>query len=69
MTDTELLEAKIDQSGLKKSYIAQKIAISAFSLAKKLRNENEFKATEINKMCKLLNISSLEEKERIFFAN
>lgn len=69
MTDTELLEAIIDQSGLKKSYIAQKIGISAFSLAKKLRNENEFKATEIDKMCKLLNISSLEDKERIFFAN
>ena len=68
MTNTTLLEEKINDSGLKKSYIAKKIGITAFSLAKKIRNENEFKASEINGLCALLKIDSAEEKERIFFA-
>lgn len=69
MTNTELLEKKIDKSGYKKSYIAKAIGLkSAFGLAKKIRNESEFKAKEINKLCELLKIESLEEKERIFFA-
>jgi hypothetical protein len=69
MTNTELLEQKIAESGYKKSYIAKAIGLkSAYGLAKKIRNENEFKATEINALCDLLNIDSLDEKEQIFFA-
>lgn len=69
MTNTALLEKFIDESGLKKSYIAKAIGITAYSLAKKIRNENEFKASEINGLCNLLKIDSAEDKERIFFAN
>ena len=70
MTNTELLEEKIDKSGYKRSYIAKAIGLkSTFGLAKKIRNENEFKAKEINALCQLLKIDTLEEKERIFFAN
>lgn len=69
MTNTVLLEQKISQSGYKKSYIAKVIGLTAYSLAKKVRNESEFKAKEINLLCDLLSIDSLEEKERIFFAN
>lgn len=69
MTNTELLEEKINASGYKRSYIAKAIGLkSAYGLAKKIRNETEFKACEINALCDLLNIDSLEEKERIFFA-
>ena len=69
MTNTELLEKKIDESGFKKSYIAKRIGLkSTYALSKKIRNENEFKATEINRLCELLKINSLEEKELIFFA-
>lgn len=69
MTNTELLEKVIEKSGFKKSYIAKTIGITAYSLAKKIRNENEFKASEINGLCNLLKIDSADEKERIFFAN
>lgn len=70
MTNTELLEEKIAESGYKKSYIAKAIGLkSVYGLTKKIRNENEFKAKEINALCDLLNINSLDEKERIFFAN
>lgn len=69
MTNTELLEKRINESGYKKSYIAKAIGLkSAYGLAKKIRNENEFKAKEINALCELLGIDSLDEKERIFFA-
>ncbi len=69
MTNTELLEKKINESGFKKSYIAKRIGLkSTYGLSKKIRNENEFKATEINALCELLRIDSLEEKEQIFFA-
>lgn len=69
MTNTELLEKKIDESGYKRRFIAKAIGLkSAYGLAKKIRNETEFKAAEINALCKLLKIDSLEEKEAIFFA-
>ena len=69
MTNTELLEAAIERSGYKKSYIAKVIGITAYCLARKIRNESEFKASEINMLCKLLKIKTAAEKERIFFAH
>jgi hypothetical protein len=63
-----MLEKIIADSGLKKSYIAKTIGITGYSLTKKIRNENEFKATEINALCNLLKIDSLELKDEIFFA-
>lgn len=69
MTNTALLEKLIGQSGYKRSYIAKAIGLkSAYGLAKKVRNETEFKATEINALCDLLGIENLELKEQIFFA-
>ena len=69
MTNTELLERKISDSGYKKSYIAKAIGLkSVFGLSNKINNKTEFKASEINTLCELLKIESVEEKERIFFA-
>lgn len=68
MTNTKLLEKIIEQSGLKKNFIARKIGLSPYGLAKKINNETEFKTSEVNKLCKILNISDLAEKDRIFFA-
>lgn len=69
MTNTALLEEKIEASGLKKSFIARAIGLSAYGLAKKINNETEFKTSEVNGLCKILNITDLAEKDRIFFAN
>ena len=70
MTNTELLNKRIEASGYKRSYIAKAIGLkSAYGLSKKINNETEFKATEINALCELLNINSLEEKEAIFYKN
>lgn len=67
MTNVKLLQEIIAKSGFQKDYIAKSIGITVYSLAKKIRNENEFKASEINGLCEVLGIQSVEERVRIFF--
>jgi len=68
MTDTKKLLEVIELSGLKKGFIASKLGITTYGLQKKIENKTQFKAEEIAIMCKILKISSLKEKENIFFA-
>lgn len=68
MTDTLLLKEKIESSGLRIGFIANKLGINRTTLWKKVNNERSFKQNEIMQMCELLRIDSLEEKEHIFFA-
>lgn len=68
MTNTEKLRDIIDLSGYKRSHIASVLGISTAALAQKIDNRREFKASEIDALCKLLGIKSLTEKEAIFFA-
>lgn len=68
MVDTQKLSKKIDESGLKKYYIASRIGLTTYGLQKKINNQTQFKANEIEKLCILLKIKTLEEKEIIFFA-
>ena len=68
MTNTTLLEKKIEESGLRKSYIAKELGLSTYGLSLKIKNVNEFKASEIDKMCLVLGITNLEERCAIFFA-
>ena len=68
MTNTKLLEWYITESGLKKQKIAEVLGITLNALKKKIKGEREFKASEIQKVCDLLHISTLSEKDRVFFA-
>jgi hypothetical protein len=67
LTDIILLETLIKQSGLRRNYIAEQIGVTPFTFAKKLRNESEFKASEIHKLCEILQIKSAWLMEAIFF--
>lgn len=69
MTDTKELDRVIQESGLTKSYIAGKLGISLYSFQMKRENKRQFTAEQIKILCEVLNIKSLREKERIFFAN
>ena len=68
MTNTELLKEKIANSGFKLLYIAEYVGISRQALWSRINNLTPFNQYEIEKMCAVLNITSLREKEAIFFA-
>ena len=68
MTNTEELYKLIKKSGLKKSYIAKAIDLSRQGFSNKCKNKTAFTAKEVNELCKILNITKLAEKEKIFFA-
>lgn len=68
MTNTALLEQYIKKSGYKKSFIAKQIGLTSYGFMLKVNNKSEFKASEMNSLCKLLKIDAAD-KEAIFFAN
>ena len=68
LTNTELLEQYIRDSGYKRSYIAKTLGLSPYALAHKIHNRSEFKSSEISALCLLLGIETLEKKEAVFFA-
>lgn len=68
MTNTELLEKKIKHSGKKKVYLAEKCGLSYAGFRNCVINKAEFKASHIEILCFELNITSLKERQEIFFA-
>lgn len=69
MTNTKLLRKKIKDSGLRVGFIVEKLDTSYGWLDKKIDGIVPFKAWEIQTLCEILNITDLQEKEDIFFAN
>lgn len=69
MTNTVLLEERIQASGYKKSYIAKVLGLTRYGLSLKIQGVTEFKAGEITAMCELLGIDDWQERDRIFFAH
>ena len=67
MTNTELLREKINQSGYKLQFIAEKIGITYQGLVKKINNRSEFRASEIQVLYVLLSLTE-DERVSIFFA-
>lgn len=68
MTNTELLERKIQASGKKKGFLAGKVGLSLTGFYNCCNNKAEFKASQIDILCEELNITDLEERQAIFFA-
>lgn len=67
MTDTRALRDCITQSGFKLSFLAERLGITRQSLQRKIENDTEFKASKVDGLARLLNLS-VDDKERIFFA-
>lgn len=68
MTDTEALKDLIAKRGLKIKFVAEYLGLSAYGFQLKVENRQEFKTSEVAALCTLLEIESLDEKEKIFFA-
>lgn len=69
MTNTELLEEKIQASGKKKGFLAGKVGLSLAGFYNCCNNKAEFKQSQINVLCEELKISTIEERFAIFFAD
>ena len=67
MVDTELLEQKIIESGKKIGYLAEKLGISRQYFRMKCKNKADFTNRETDILCDELSITTLTEKEKIFF--
>lgn len=67
MVNTQLLESAIVKSGKKRSYLAEKCKCSVQALRLKIKGEYDFSSTQIDTLCKELGVTSLVEKEKIFF--
>ena len=68
MTNVDLLKKKIKECGVTQEFIRKELGISRFTWYKKRDGILDFKAAEIQTLCKLLGITSLREKDQIFFA-
>lgn len=67
MTNSKELMKLIHDQGLKLKFVAEKLGLSPYGLNLKISNKNEFKTSEVAALCELLGITSLREKEKIFF--
>lgn len=68
MTDSKKLKDKIKESGKKKGYLAAVLGVSRATFCKLINNKAEFKASQIDALCKELGITTLVERKDIFFA-
>lgn len=66
--NSQLLNIKIEESGLLKSAIAEELGLTRQGLYNKLNGEREFKGSEIKKLIQMLRLSEQEQQD-IFFAD
>lgn len=64
--DADLLKRKIDESGLKTSFICEKLALSSQGYYKKIKGLTPFRVTEVYVLCDLLKIDD-SDKVKIFY--
>jgi hypothetical protein len=69
LVNTQLLDEKIEKSGLKYTYIYDTLGISRQAFLKKRNNQIPFRGAEIFTLCALLNVKDDSEKMEIFFAD
>lgn len=67
VVNTELLNQKIEKSGKTRKYLAFKCEIAPQTLWSKINNIYDFTSSEVLTLCDELNVTSLKEREQIFF--
>lgn len=66
MTDINMLRDKIQESGLKMTYIANKLGISYPSFLARMKGEIEFRVDEVRTLKELLDLTD-DEVNKIFY--
>lgn len=69
MTRTKVLKQRIKDSGVKYIFLANQLGLTYCGFKKKIDNQSKFDVCEVKKLCELLNITSLKERDYIFFAD
>lgn len=69
MVNTVELLTKINERGIKKQHIAKTLGISVPTLWRKIRGISEFKPSEIVKLCDILGVRSISERDKYFFCD
>lgn len=64
--DTDLLEKKISESGLKTGFICESLGITSQGFWKKRKGITPFRVPEVFVLCELLHITG-EDKSKIFY--
>ena len=64
--DIKALKQKIDERGLKIKYLAKELNLSYEAMCRKVKGENEFKASEMRKLADILDMSN-DDIVSIFF--
>ena len=67
MTNRELLEKKIAASGKKKGFLAKRCGLSRTGFLNCVKGDALFNTAHVKILCDELNITSLKEREEIFF--
>lgn len=67
MTNERLLRDAINSKGYKLKFVADYIGITYQAFLNKISNKSDFRASEIQSLCELLDISG-EMRDLIFFA-
>ena len=67
LVNTELLNEKIEQSGLRISFIVDTLGLSRNGFDLKRKGKTAFRTSEVFVLCTLLNISDVSEKAKIFY--
>ena len=68
VTNTELLEQWIANSGKKKGFLAKKLGLSLAGFRNCCVNKAEFTARHIRILCEELGITKFEDVQAVFFA-
>lgn len=68
MVNTQLLDEAIRQSGKRKSFLADRLNMSVQTFRLKRLNISAFNTDDVDTLCRELNIKTLTEKDKIFFA-
>lgn len=63
MTNTEKLKTVINESGFKIGFISENLGITREAFYRKMKNETEFKASEIVALKRILKLSDAQRNE------
>ena len=69
MTNSIEFDIATKRANVTKRYIAQALGITEMGLYKKVNNVTEFKASELAKLYEILQLQTLDDQQRVFFAH